>query len=87
VDINLQNAEKGATLIAERFPNVKALAAKGDVGQEADVKAAVEKAVKEFGRLDVMVRTLPLRLAIPLTAHFSLTMLVCSSIDCLTEYN
>ncbi|PPQ92360.1 hypothetical protein CVT25_008710 [Psilocybe cyanescens] len=54
VDINLENAEKGAAIINKRFPNVKALAAKADVGKETDVKAAVEKAVKEFGRLDIM---------------------------------
>ncbi|KAF4619745.1 hypothetical protein D9613_005386 [Agrocybe pediades] len=54
VDINLENAEKGAAIIAERFPNVKAVATKADVGKEEDVKAAVERAVKEFGRLDVM---------------------------------
>jgi NAD(P)-dependent dehydrogenase (short-subunit alcohol dehydrogenase family) len=59
VDINLQNAEKGVALIAERCPNVKAFAVKADVGKEADVKAAVEAAVKEFGRLDVMVRPPP----------------------------
>jgi len=53
-DINLEAAEKGALLITKRFPNIKAVAIKTDVGKEADVKAAVEKAVKEFGRLDVM---------------------------------
>lgn len=56
VDINLAGAEKGAALIEERFPNVKAVAQKADVGKEADIKAAVDTAVKEFGRLDVMVR-------------------------------
>jgi NAD(P)-dependent dehydrogenase (short-subunit alcohol dehydrogenase family) len=56
VDINLEGAEKGAAMIAKRFPNVKALATKADVGKEEDVKAAVDLAVKEFGRLDVMVR-------------------------------
>lgn len=55
VDINLEAAEKGAALITQRYPNVKALATKADVGKEADIKAAVDKAVKEFGRLDVMV--------------------------------
>ena len=59
MDINLQNAEKGVAVIVERFPNVKAFAVKADVGKEADVKAAVERAVKEFGRLDVMVCPLP----------------------------
>lgn len=55
VDINLANAEKGVALISERYPNVKALALKADVGKEADVKKAVETAVAEFGRLDIMV--------------------------------
>jgi NAD(P)-dependent dehydrogenase (short-subunit alcohol dehydrogenase family) len=54
-DININAAEKGASLITKRFPNIKAIAIKTDVGKEADVKAAVEKAVEEFGRLDVMV--------------------------------
>ncbi|KAF9222048.1 NAD(P)-binding protein [Gyrodon lividus] len=54
VDINLPAAEKGAILIKERFPNVKAVAVKADVGKEADIKYAVDLAVKEFGRLDIM---------------------------------
>ncbi|KAF8224806.1 NAD(P)-binding protein [Tricholoma matsutake] len=53
-DINIDAAEKGATLITERFPSIQAIAIKTDVGKEADVKAAVEKAVKQFGRLDIM---------------------------------
>ncbi|KAJ7638581.1 hypothetical protein FB45DRAFT_741466 [Roridomyces roridus] len=52
VDINLEAAEKGAALITKRYPNTKALAIKADVGKEADIKAAVDLAVKEFGRLD-----------------------------------
>ncbi|KAJ6510094.1 hypothetical protein C8R47DRAFT_964993 [Mycena vitilis] len=56
VDINLDGAEQGAAMITKRFPNVKALATKADVGKESDVKAAVDLAVKEFGRLDIMVR-------------------------------
>ena len=56
VDINLDAAEKVATLISSRYPNVKAIATKADVGKEDDIKAAVDKAVSEFGRLDVMVR-------------------------------
>lgn len=55
-DINLEGAEKGAAQIAQRFPNVKAIPVKTDVSKEADIKAAVDIAVKEFGRLDVMVR-------------------------------
>jgi len=54
VDINLQGAEKAVALIKQRYQNVKALAVKADVGKEADVKNAVDTAVKEFGRLDVM---------------------------------
>lgn len=55
VDINLENAEKGVDLILKRYPNVKAVATKVDVGKEVDVKAAVELAVQNFGRLDIMV--------------------------------
>ncbi|KAF9247125.1 hypothetical protein BU15DRAFT_69965 [Melanogaster broomeanus] len=54
VDINLPAAEKGAALIKQRFPNVKAVVAKADVGKEADIKSAVDLAVTEFGRLDIM---------------------------------
>jgi len=54
VDINIQAAESTASLIQSRYPNVKALATKTDVGKEADVKAAVDLALKEFGRLDIM---------------------------------
>ncbi|KAG5637625.1 hypothetical protein H0H81_003906 [Sphagnurus paluster] len=54
-DINLEAAEKAAKLINERLPNANAIAVKADVGKEQDVKDAVDKAVKEFGRLDVMV--------------------------------
>ncbi|KAH9894361.1 short-chain dehydrogenase [Cubamyces lactineus] len=54
VDINLAAAEKGLALIQQRYPNVKAAAIKADVGKEADVKAAVDKAVELFGRLDIM---------------------------------
>jgi NAD(P)-dependent dehydrogenase (short-subunit alcohol dehydrogenase family) len=55
VDINIEAAQKATDLIANRFPNAKAIAIKADVGKEADVKAAVDKAIHVFGRLDVMV--------------------------------
>lgn len=55
-DINLAAAEKAASLIDQRFPNVKALAVKADVAKEQDIKSAVEVAVRAFGRLDIMVR-------------------------------
>ncbi|RDX53245.1 short-chain dehydrogenase [Lentinus brumalis] len=54
VDINLAAAEKTLALVKERFPNVKSAAIKADVGKEADIKAAVDKAVELFGRLDIM---------------------------------
>ncbi|EGO01632.1 hypothetical protein SERLA73DRAFT_177048 [Serpula lacrymans var. lacrymans S7.3] len=53
-DINLAAVEKATALVQQRFPNIKALAVKADVGKEADIKAAVDLAVSEFGRLDVM---------------------------------
>ncbi|KAJ8522998.1 hypothetical protein ONZ45_g523 [Pleurotus djamor] len=53
-DVRLDAAEKVAKIIADKSPNVKAIAFKADVGKEADVKALVDKAVQEFGRLDVM---------------------------------
>jgi NAD(P)-dependent dehydrogenase (short-subunit alcohol dehydrogenase family) len=55
VGSNLASVEKAATLINQRYPNVKAIPFKADVAKEADVKAAVNKAIQEFGRLDVMV--------------------------------
>ena len=62
VDINLKAAESVAALIATRYPNVKAIAVKTDVGVEKEVKDVVDLAVKEFGRLDVMVCLCPLHL-------------------------
>ncbi|KLO15735.1 short-chain dehydrogenase [Schizopora paradoxa] len=54
VDINLAAAENVVKIIAEKSPNVKAVATKADVGKEDDIKAAVDLAVEKFGRLDVM---------------------------------
>ncbi|KAN0127486.1 hypothetical protein V8E53_014698 [Lactarius tabidus] len=54
VDINLEAAEKTAKIIHQKYPNVKAIAVKADVGKEADVRDAVDTAKKEFGRLDIM---------------------------------
>jgi NAD(P)-dependent dehydrogenase (short-subunit alcohol dehydrogenase family) len=55
VDIHLESAQRAADLIAERYPNVKALALKTDVGKEDEVRQAVDTTIQEFGRLDVMV--------------------------------
>jgi len=54
VDVNLEAAERAAKIVNQKYPNVKALAVKADVGKEADVQAAVDTAKKEFGRLDIM---------------------------------
>ena len=54
-DINLTAAETVVALITTRYPNVKAIATKTDVGVEKEIKDAVDFAVEEFGRLDVMV--------------------------------
>ncbi|KAK2466448.1 hypothetical protein APHAL10511_002090 [Amanita phalloides] len=54
VDLNPEAAQKAVNLIVERYPNVRAIATKADVGKEEDVKASVDLAVNEFGRLDVM---------------------------------
>jgi len=53
-DINIEAAEKAREKIASKYPNAKTLAIKADVGKESDVKALVDQAVKEFGRLDIM---------------------------------
>lgn len=60
MDINEKAVQEAASKIAAKAPNVKVLGTKADVGKEEDVKAAVDKAVSEFGRLDIMVRSLPL---------------------------
>ena len=55
VDINIEAVQRTAETIRQKQPDAKVLAIKADVGQEADVKGAVDTAVKEFGRLDIMV--------------------------------
>jgi len=55
VDINIEVAQRATEIVKRKHPDSKVLAIKADVGQEADVKAAVDTAAKEFGRLDIMV--------------------------------
>ena len=64
VDINVKAAETVAALITTRYPNVKAIATKADVGVEKEVKEAVDFAIEEFDRLDIMV-CLPLYICLP----------------------
>jgi hypothetical protein len=55
-DINLEAAERTATLIQNKFEGkIKAIAVRCDVSKEDQVEAIVKRAVDEFGRLDVMV--------------------------------
>lgn len=51
LDIN----EKDAKKVASAHPNGSTVGIKGDVASEADWKAALDIAVKTFGRLDVVV--------------------------------
>lgn len=57
-DINLEACQKTADIVNERFNKaeipVKAVAMKCDVSKEDEVAAIVQRAVDEFGRLDVM---------------------------------
>lgn len=55
VDINIKPTEAVAALITQRHPHVKAIALKADVGVEKEIKGAIDLAVKEFGRLDIVV--------------------------------
>jgi 3-oxoacyl-[acyl-carrier protein] reductase len=52
-DIDEQLAQKTADHI--RSQGLKAIAAAGDVAQQADVKKVVEQTVEEYGRIDVLV--------------------------------
>ena len=67
VDINPRGIEAVAVLIATRYPNIKAVVSKTDVGVEKEIKDAVDLAVKEFGRLDIMVRPSPRTLIAEIT--------------------
>jgi len=54
-DINGQAAEKTVSFIKEAVPDApRAISVVCDVGKEKDIEAMVQKAVDEFGRLDVV---------------------------------
>ena len=55
VDVNIEAAQRVTEIIKQKYPDAKVLAIRAGVGQEADVKAAVDTAVNQFGRLDIMV--------------------------------
>ena len=83
VDVNKEAVEKATEIIRQKQPDAKVLAIRADVGQEADVKAAVDTAIKKFGRLDVMVLSIllyPLRCSIPIPEPVQQRWRVCPEI-------
>ncbi|KAH9963125.1 hypothetical protein BC827DRAFT_1259951 [Russula dissimulans] len=56
VDIKPTALERATEIIKQKVPDANIFPITADIGQEADIKAAVDTAIKEFGRLDVMVR-------------------------------
>lgn len=55
-DINLEAAQKAQKRVQAKYPESKSIAIKCDVSKESEVEACVQLALKEFGRLDIMVR-------------------------------
>lgn len=55
LDMNLEWAETTAKMASSKTGRGKAIAAQGDVTLEKDCKAVVDFALKEFGRLDILV--------------------------------
>jgi NAD(P)-dependent dehydrogenase (short-subunit alcohol dehydrogenase family) len=56
VDLKLELAERTVEMIAKEGKG-KAIAVKANVADEEDCKRVVEKAVAEWGRLDILVNT------------------------------
>lgn len=54
-DINLEAAQRAQKRVQEKYPESKSIAIKCDVSRESEVEACVQLALKEFGRLDIMV--------------------------------
>ena len=57
VVVNYASSKEGAEAVAARITAAggKAIAVRGDVSKQADAKALVDAAVKQFGRLDILV--------------------------------
>jgi NAD(P)-dependent dehydrogenase (short-subunit alcohol dehydrogenase family) len=55
LDLNLEWAQKTAEMSTSEPQHGKAIALKSDVTNATDCEAAVETAMKEFGRLDILV--------------------------------
>jgi len=57
VVVNYASSKAGADAVVDTITSAggKAVAAQGDVSKEAEAKAVVDTALKEFGRLDILV--------------------------------
>ncbi|KAF2819231.1 NAD(P)-binding protein [Ophiobolus disseminans] len=55
LDLNLEWAQKTADITSSKLGRAKAIALRADVTKAADCEAAVNSALKEFGRLDILV--------------------------------
>lgn len=55
LDLNLEWAQKTANMATLGSQKTRALSLKSDVTKAADCEAAVETALKEFGRLDILI--------------------------------
>ncbi|KAH7074498.1 hypothetical protein BKA63DRAFT_315075 [Paraphoma chrysanthemicola] len=55
LDLNLEWAQKTSEIISSKPGRAKAIPLKADVTKAADCEAAVQLALKEFGRLDILV--------------------------------
>lgn len=55
LDLNLEWAQKTAELTSSKSGRARALPLKADVTKAVDCEAAVQAALKEFGRLDILV--------------------------------
>lgn len=81
VDINIEAAQRATEIIKRKHPDAKVIAIRADVGKEADVEATVHTAIKEFGRLDIMVLSILLCSTAMLNAQASSTTLASLSRD------
>jgi NAD(P)-dependent dehydrogenase (short-subunit alcohol dehydrogenase family) len=57
-DVNESAVAKAAEIVRAQFPNAEVDWSVCDVSKEAQVKAMVDRAVKKWGRLDVLVSPL-----------------------------
>src|SRR5262249_903826 len=61
VDANAAALETSSKTIIDRIPKARVATFVADVAQAADAVRAVERAIKEFGQLDVLVNNASMR--------------------------